>query len=258
MAERKKAGQGCPRPASTIKDGLKVQRAIARLNALSPTMASIILANAGQLANSPAACACKESGNSVTRGAGRLETWLPQADKPSRINGMEIWRIIPDFPAYEVSSLGAVRRAGADMNLKVRTDIQGYRLVTLMKPPHERSADSRRNYTPAKVNRLVCKAFLGMPPIGRNHAAHINGDSADDRLVNLRWASPTENGRDQYLHGTRMRGQRSPLAKLSEQSVVDLRKRRGEGATWAALAGEFSVSIRTARNAVTGATWRHC
>lgn len=171
---------------------------------------------------------------------------------------MEIWRVIPSFPSYEASSLGEVRRIGAAKNLKIRTDHEGYRWVTLMKPQHERVADSTKNYTPAKMNRLVCQSFHGPAPPGRNHAAHINGNRADDRLANLRWASPVENGRDQYLHGTRMRGESAPQAKLTEQSVASLRKRRAEGAPWRALAEEFSVSIRTARGAVAGKTWRHC
>lgn len=169
---------------------------------------------------------------------------------------MTEWRIVPPFPDYEVSSDGEVRRRGATVLLKARLSKDGYRLVTLMKPATERCADSTKNYTPAKISRLVCLAFLGAP-VGRLHAAHGNGDRADDRLQNLRWATPAENGADQYLHGTRMRGVRSPRAKLNDASVAMLRQRRHAGATWASLASEFGISSRSARSAASRKTWKH-
>jgi len=54
-----------------------------------------------------------------------------------------------------------------------------------------------------------------------------------------------------------MRGERQPNAKLTEEIVRECRRRRSEGATYAALARSFGVTKAVMREAVIGITWKH-
>jgi len=85
---------------------------------------------------------------------------------------------------------------------------------------------SRRTMT--QVHRLVLEAFRGPCPPGMV-ACHGNGDRADPRLTNLRWDTPRANMADQYIHGTRVLGERHPQAKLTDQEVAEIRTRYADG-----------------------------
>jgi HNH endonuclease len=51
------------------------------------------------------------------------------------------------------------------------------------------------------VHSLVLETFVGARPDGLE-ARHLNGDSLDNRLVNLAWGTHSENMLDKQAHGT--------------------------------------------------------
>lgn len=51
------------------------------------------------------------------------------------------------------------------------------------------------------VHRLVLEAFVGPKPEGAV-TRHLNGDPTDNRLANLAYGTPAENGADMRRHGT--------------------------------------------------------
>lgn len=53
------------------------------------------------------------------------------------------------------------------------------------------------------VHRMILEAFVSLPPTEAHQAAHWNGVRDDNRLENLRWATPAENHADIDRHGTR-------------------------------------------------------
>jgi hypothetical protein len=71
---------------------------------------------------------------------------------------------------------------------------RGYRVVNLK---------LTTGYRCHVVGELVLRAFVGPRPATHYHAAHNNGRPHDNRLTNLRWATPKENDADKDLHGTR-------------------------------------------------------
>lgn len=127
---------------------------------------------------------------------------------------MEIWQDIPSYGGvYQVSGLGNVRRANGRL-LRPRLDADGYPKITLGKK------GSRRSY---RVHTLVLNAFVGPRPDGME-CRHLNGDRTDARLENLCWGTSVENKADMARHGTVLRGQSHPMARLTKDQVDLLRK----------------------------------
>ncbi len=116
----------------------------------------------------------------------------------------EQWKRIDTDGWYEVSSLGRVRswrakggaanvRAVRPRLLSTKPGKGAYIQVNL-------TLDGRS--VVLRVHRLVAIAFLGPPPGEGYQAAHWNGDRFDNRAQNLRWATPLQNAKDRYRHGT--------------------------------------------------------
>lgn len=142
----------------------------------------------------------------------KRETWRPVA-----LHGYDL--------VYEVSDLGKVRRVSPGQGTRmgeVKSHIgkNGYRYVTLC------AGGQARKFT---VHSLVCTAFHGPAPSPAHEVAHANGNRADPRLSNLRWATRKENSADRRLHGTMLEGERHPLAKLSEEDVQAIRELHASG-----------------------------
>jgi 16S rRNA A1518/A1519 N6-dimethyltransferase RsmA/KsgA/DIM1 with predicted DNA glycosylase/AP lyase activity len=93
---------------------------------------------------------------------------------------MEEWRTIMDYPDYEVSSLGQVRRG--DRILKPRM-ARGYCRVGLCKESKEKIKT---------IHRLVAEAFLPNPD-NKSDVDHIDRNRTNNVVDNLRWATRSEN-----------------------------------------------------------------
>lgn len=167
---------------------------------------------------------------------------------------METWRPVVGFEDdYEVSDLGRVRsltdRYGprpAPRPMKVSI-VNGYPRVVL-----ERRG---RRLQPA-LHRVVLAAFVGPAPDGF-HGAHLDGNPLNPKLENLRWCSASENNRHKIVHGTIVRGERIPGAKLTREKVVAIRA--AMRADWRPedLSARYNVSQQTIICAATGRYWAH-
>jgi hypothetical protein len=174
---------------------------------------------------------------------------------------IEQWREIAGFDgAYDVSDQGHVRRSPTEAGrgtsakpgalLAVRLDRNGYPRVLL----YDRTS---RKYRNIGVHTAVLEAFVGERPEG-TEASHRNGIRADARLENLCWETRSQNHRRKLDHGTLMWGERHPLAKLTEEKVIEIRRRAALGEAHERLARECGVARRTIASAVSGRTWPHC
>ena len=151
----------------------------------------------------------------------------------------EIWRTISEFPAYEVSDLGNVRRSKPDFYgrmpggcLRMTARRDGYLQVSL----HSNGRQATR-----LVHRLVCEAFHGAPPTSAHHAAHGDGDQVNNRADNLRWATAVQNNRDRAYHGTILCGDDHHSRRMPERLA------RGEGHGCAKLTDATVIRIRADR-----------
>lgn len=164
----------------------------------------------------------------------------------------ERWLPIADFPSYEVSDMGRVRRVAIARNSKpgriLRAGWRGrYLAVDLCQ-------DGRR--TTCNVHRLVAAAFL-VPDESRPEVNHRNGVRDDCRASNLEWSTRRENA--QHAHRLNLqdcRGERNGQAKLTAEQVISILARRSErrGAS-VAIARESGVSPTTVRDIWRGRTW---
>lgn len=179
----------------------------------------------------------------------------------------EEWRPAVGFPDYAVSSLGRVKRVVPDAYgrmcgkvMRQKSTKAGYLQCGLTRFKERRSL---------LVNRLVCEAFHGCPPSTKHHAAHKDGDRANNRADNLRWATPSENELDKRAHGTvpagdrhharrmpeRMaRGSRVGTAKITEEIVILI---RADTRKHAEIAAEYGLSRTHVCEIRTRKVWRH-
>ena len=94
------------------------------------------------------------------------------------------WRPVPEWPEYEVSSEGQVRRVApgpgtrAGRLMKPQLDTNGRPAVVL-------KVGARRSQM--RVSRLVLLAFIGPPPTPKHEGAHENRRRTDNRISNLSW-----------------------------------------------------------------------
>jgi hypothetical protein len=109
------------------------------------------------------------------------------------------------------------------------------------------------------VHRLVLEAFVGPCPDGME-GCHGDGDTANNRLGNLRWDTPKSNRADASRHGTVPLGSRHGNAKLNEQQVREIRQKyvRGKrGCGYIRLAAEYEVSKLLIRKIIEREIWTH-
>lgn len=161
---------------------------------------------------------------------------------------VEVWLPVVGYEGlYEVSNLGRVRRQGAYACLRPIDGGRGYLMVSL-------SNVTAKNYP---VHRLVLTAFCGPEPFPGAQAAHNDGDRANARLTNLRWATPAENQADRVRHGTMCRGSDVFGAVLNEDAVAEIRRRIRSGERNLPIADHYGVSVSTIHLIRHNKTWRH-
>lgn len=172
---------------------------------------------------------------------------VPDAGEPER------WLPVPEWEMYEVSDLGRVRSLHGGKGKGKRGGLirQGrfadfpYLGVML----YGGGRKTRR-----LVHQLVMEAFVGVPPEGQE-VRHGPGGTLDNRLANLCYGTRKENMADKVRDGTLVYGEGIVGSRLTEQVVIECRRRYAAGETAAALAAEFSVNAGTMGEAVTGETW---
>lgn len=101
-------------------------------------------------------------------------------------NFTKIWKTLPEFPNYEISNKGDVRRLGKNKNLSISKSNRGlttYFRVTLF-------VEGKRNWV--SIHRLVALAFLENPH-NLPQVNHIDGDGKNNYITNLEWVTPSEN-----------------------------------------------------------------
>lgn len=177
---------------------------------------------------------------------------------------MEIWKDVKGYEgAYQVSSFGRVRsldrkvpskygkfRKVKGMILKQGADKDGYKKVNLKKSQKGKSS---------RVHRLVAEAFINNPE-NKPQVNHINGIKNDNRLLNLEWATLSENRQHAYdtgLQGSESRkGTKSNFNKLTEEQVLAIRKAaEHQNITQKKLAKVYNVTTGCIQSVISKKSW---
>ena len=158
---------------------------------------------------------------------------------------LEIWRDVVGLSDYEVSNLGRVKSKQRRIHKRGRLCMHYEKIMKLREhtaggyPLVEFKKDGKQ--VRRLVHTLVLEAFVGPRPKGYE-TRHLNGIKTDNRLSNLAWGTPSENGDDRIRLNEIPRGESSPTAKLTSQQVIEIRRRYGLGESQFELAKEFGVS----------------
>jgi DNA-binding XRE family transcriptional regulator len=166
---------------------------------------------------------------------------------------VEIWKDIPGYEGrYQASTLGRIkslsriehrinRRTGKTAVLPVnerilrpgRFNVHGHVSVVLRRAGQPKGVGK-------PVHQLVMLTFVGPPPKDME-VCHYNDIPTDNRLINLRYGTHSENGIDRYTLAQKGN-------KLTVQNVREIRQMLDAGYTRGQLARRFHVSGQTIYN----------
>lgn len=173
------------------------------------------------------------------------------------------WKDVVGFEGiYQVSNTGIVRsvdrrrRVSDSMGrnyevvnrgrvLATRLHQFGYLIVTLSKEniPYTRT-----------VHRLVAKAFL--PFRGESFVVrHLDGNCLNNNVENLAYGTQKENMADAARHNTIEKAERRYNAKLTTETVIQIRERKAAGERNVNLAKEYGLTEVYIHHLVTGEKW---
>ena len=187
----------------------------------------------------------------------------------------EEWRPIPGWEElYAASSWGRIksfdrwvtsgnrfgtscRRLHRGKVLKPKFGNRGYWELTLSRTTEE----GVQTKVSARFHLLVLETFKGARPgpALEIDGCHNDGNTDNNSLENLRWASRSENNQDKVAHGTAQRGEKGGRAVLTEGQVLIIRAEAATGARGVlrTLSERFGVAECTISAIKHRRIWKH-
>lgn len=172
----------------------------------------------------------------------------------------EIWCPISDYPDYDVSSLGAVRRKNKVTSSKPGIplagyyDKYGYHIVILYLRGSRRAR---------KVHRLVAAAFFGGI---QDHMQinHKNGVKNDNRISNLELVTCSQNVKHSYDELGRKgkntnpsKGEKHHNSRFTEEEIRQIRDLYSQGETQKCIAKRFRTGQNHISRIIRRESWNH-
>ena len=109
---------------------------------------------------------------------------------------------------------------------------------------------------PRSAHIMACEREHGARPAGMT-ASHLCGNNLCINRRHLIWETFKDNLRRRREHGTDPTGARNPKAKLTDDDVREIRRRRAAGELGTTLAKEFGVTSTQIYTITSGKQWRH-
>ena len=170
---------------------------------------------------------------------------------------MEIWKdVVGYIGLYMVSSHGRIK------SLKKIYGNNGYYQEKILKPGKLKSGHlfvylyNNKKQKSAYIHRLVLETFIGPCPKGME-CRHLDGNSSNNRLDNLKWGTSKENSQDSIDHGTFSKGFKSGRTKLNKSKILKSKKLLKEGKlTQIEIAKIIGVSNGTISLIKSGKIWQ--
>lgn len=122
---------------------------------------------------------------------------------------------IPNFPGYYAKKDGTIWSAWRKNKLhklSFELNSKGYYRVKLGR--------GKKHF----VHHLILETFLGPCPEGMEARHYPSNIRTDNRLTNLCYGTREDNMADKLLCGTDNRGENHPLAKITKEDVLEIRR----------------------------------
>jgi len=168
--------------------------------------------------------------------------------------GAAEWRPVIGYEGrYEVSDEGVISslsnyRSSSGGPLAPWANSKGYQYVTLRDAAGGKRAQA--------VHRIVLEAFVELRPSGKQ-VAHGDGNPANNRVGNLRWATSKENIADRTRHGRTAQGEANAASKLDRHAVKTIKRMKDCGFSAYETARLACVNPSTIDRIWAGETWKH-
>lgn len=171
-----------------------------------------------------------------------------------------MWKDIVNYEGYyQISDSGEVKSLSRRINngskngfiskerilKQTKNPNNGYMQVTLMK---------NRKKKVVYVHSLVAEAFLG-----ENKKATVNhkdGNKQNNHVLNLEYATYSENNQHAYNTGLHAKGEKHYQAKLTREQVAEIRQ-NGKTAPYYIIALKYGVAPATIRDIIINKTWKN-
>ena len=162
----------------------------------------------------------------------------------------EQWRDVIDFPGYQVSNLGRVRRVRVTI-LKPNSWGTDYARLTLY-----RGKQRDKDFKSFGVHQLVARAFIGPKPDG-HIPNHEDGNKWNNRTSNLAYKTHSENTQHAYDTGLAKPGEGIGTSKLTAMQVEEIIRRLAAGEANKVIARDYPVSESVIGFIRKGKSWKH-
>lgn len=152
----------------------------------------------------------------------------------------EIWKLIDQFPNYNVSNLGNIKNIITNKPLKILNK-EGYGSVSL------KYDELKKGF---KVHRLVALAFIENPE-NKSDVNHKNKNKLNNHISNLEWMTRKENNIHRCKDLIITTNKNKPIYRIDKNTneVLETYNSIEDAATWV-FNNELTKNIHNGRNAI--------
>jgi len=107
------------------------------------------------------------------------------------------------------------------------------------------------------IHRLVAETFIGEIP-EKHCVNHVDGNKLNNNVGNLEIVTQKQNNQHAIVTGLKKkwRGETHPHSKLTEEDVINIRRRKKNGESGASIARDYTVSAHTINDVYRGKSWK--
>ena len=166
---------------------------------------------------------------------------------------MEQWKRINNYPQYQVSNLGSIKREYPNGKFKMIKPLPSgcyrYLMVTLCK-----NSQATKSY----IHRIVADHFLPNPdPKNYSTVGFKNKDGQDCRVENLYWTNQQELMQLRQQQDRYYKGSEHHASRLTEKDVIEIRKMKADGFRNVDICKLYGIHNATLSAILKRHTWKH-
>ncbi len=159
-----------------------------------------------------------------------------------------MWHTIPNYPDYEITKSGIVRRKANGRIKSIYFNDSGYKMVGVIK--------NGKSF-PERLHRLLAFTFIPNPD-NLPQINHKDGNKANIDISNLEWCTQSYNTKHAFATGlANNTGERNGMSKLTHSQVVEIKDLLLTGSTQMKISKMYGVSRSCILKIHLGLMWAH-